>query len=313
MSFRSKFESYFPFDLRWQVIKTWLRSLIFQDWGTKLVALGITLALWLGVTGLRSVTTERIRDVRLRFETNADMQLVNDEAGKEVEVILSGDKTKIEQLKKQGDLTISLDTSTYKPGNSVIKLTPENVFFDLPSGVKLDEISPNVVSVRLERRIEREISVKPLLEGALPEGFEVYETIASPLKVRVRGPESFVKSLDNLLTEKINIGQQTTDLSVKQVGITPSNTKIIVVDSVVDVMVKIGEKRAEHIFYAVKNRDEKKTKTATVSILATKADFEKIKAADLRIVDETEADGSIKQKLNLPPELIEKIKISSIK
>ena len=43
-----------------QWAERWLRAVFIEDWGTKLLALVIALALWYGVTGQRKPTTIRV-------------------------------------------------------------------------------------------------------------------------------------------------------------------------------------------------------------------------------------------------------------
>jgi hypothetical protein len=44
-----------------------LRKLFLEDWGLKLLALAITIALWLGVTGQNKPVTLRVTGVQLNF------------------------------------------------------------------------------------------------------------------------------------------------------------------------------------------------------------------------------------------------------
>ena len=118
-------------------LKHILKKIFLEDWLMKLVALGITLALWLGVTGLSTPTTQRLTSVplSLRFSNNIE---VTNEPIQEVDLVVSGDKRRLAQINKN-DLIVSLDISDVMPGDRVINLTPENVGVSLPTGVKLDE------------------------------------------------------------------------------------------------------------------------------------------------------------------------------
>src|SRR5688500_9205728 len=171
-------------------LKHILKKIFLEDWLMKLVALGITLALWLGVTGLSTPTTQRLTSVplSLRFSNNIE---VTNEPLQEVDLVVSGDKRKLAQINKN-DLIVSMDISDVMPGDRVINLTPENVGVSLPTGVRLDEIQPSRIAVRIEPVDEREIAVKPEIFGEVPEGYEVYSETVTPSKVRVRGPSSFI-------------------------------------------------------------------------------------------------------------------------
>ena len=88
-------------------------------------------------------------------------------------------------------------------------ITPENVNVELPAGVKLEGISPSIIPIKLEKIIERDVPVKAEPEGGVAEGFELYEeqTNVTPSMVRVSGPESFVRPLDSISTERISVGR----------------------------------------------------------------------------------------------------------
>ncbi|MBA4186136.1 MAG: hypothetical protein H0X49_19340, partial [Acidobacteria bacterium] len=167
------------------------RRIFLEDWLTKVIALFITVTLWLGVTG--QPTTERLRDVTLKPRV-ADTIEATDISVQEVDLLVTGDKRKIDQIKEE-NLIVVLDLTDVQAGDRTIQITSENVNVELPTGVRLEEVQPNKIAVKLETVTEREIAVKVETEGAVPENFEVYSKTVAPQKVRVRGPESFIKSL----------------------------------------------------------------------------------------------------------------------
>ena len=105
--------------------KNILRKVFLEDWLMKLVALVITFALWIGVTGLSKPTQQRMSGIplTLRFSNNTE---VTNSPNQEVDIVISGDKRKIDQINKN-DLIISLDLTDVQPGDRVIQLTPDNV------------------------------------------------------------------------------------------------------------------------------------------------------------------------------------------
>lgn len=223
-----------------------LSKVFLEDWLTKLVALAITLALWIGVTGLSTPTTRRMADIPLTLSYSNKTEITNSPI-QAVSIVISGDKRKINQITEAG-LVVSLDLSDVQPGDRVIQLSPENVSIDLPLGVRLQEIQPSRIAVRLEAVEEKEVAVKVETQGDVPDGFEVYSETATPGKVRVRGPSSYIRSLTSVSTDKIDIGGKATDFIARQTPISLSNPKATTLESVVDVMFKIGEQRVERSF-----------------------------------------------------------------
>ena len=223
-----------------------VRKIFFEDWLTKLVALAVTLALWLGVTGLSTPTTTRLTGIPLSLRFSSDAEVTNSPVA-EIDVIISGDNRKIAQINKN-DLVASVDLTSVLPGDRVVQLTPENVELQLPLGVRLDEITPSRMAVRLEAVEEKEVPVQIETVGRLPDGFEVYSQVANPPRVRVRGPQSLAKTLTEISTEKIDLSEHRVDFSAKQTPLTPPNAKLTLFETAVDIYVRVGERRVERLF-----------------------------------------------------------------
>src|SRR4030095_10266846 len=196
-------------------LKQIFRKIFLEDWVIKLVALAITLALWLGVTGLSTPATQGLTSVPLTLRVSNNIEVTNSPI-QEVDLVVTGDKRKLAQINKN-DLIVSMDISDVTPGDRVITLTPETVAVSLPTGVRLDEIQPRRIAVRIEAVEEKELPGRAETNGDLPEGYEIYSETITPPKVRVRGPANFIRSLSFVPTERIDISNRTSDVSVKQV------------------------------------------------------------------------------------------------
>src|SRR5688500_3268563 len=163
-----------------------LRKIFLEDGVMKLVALAITLALWLGVTGLSTPTTQSLSSIPLSIRFSNNIEVTNSPI-QEVTLVVSGDKRKLSQINKN-DLVASIDISDVMPGDRVIPLTSETVNVSpWPTGVKLDDIQPRSMAVRIEAVEEKEVPVKAETYGEIPDGYEMYSEAATPARVRVRG------------------------------------------------------------------------------------------------------------------------------
>ncbi len=280
-----------------------------EDWGTKLIALGITFALWVGVSGLRSSKTVRLKNVTLVTRISNDMEMTNTPT-QEVDIVVTGGQLQVERLNER-DLIVSVDLTDVKSGDRIIQLSPETVNLDLPSGIKLDEIQPNKIAIRLEKVEEREVAVKVETEGNVDEGFEIYETNVLPAKVRVRGAESFVKSLDSVTTEKISIDNLKENFFARQIGLNVVNPKITLLDTIVDVSFKVGEKRIERVF-TILTKSGTETASINVVLFGARSILDKIKPEDIQISMEMEND-KLTPKATLPSDLQENVEIKSLK
>lgn len=288
-------------------LKQILSKVFLEDWVMKLVALAITLALWLGVTGLSTPTTQRLTSVPLSLRFSSNIEVTNSPI-QEVDLVVTGDKRKLAQINKN-DLIVSMDISDVIPGDRVVSLTPESVVVSLPTGVKLDEIQPARIAIRIEAVEEREIPVKAETNGEVPDGYEVYSETITPQKVRVRGPAGFVRSLSFVSTERIDLTNRVADFTAKQIPVSVSNPKAAVLETVVDVSFRIGEERVERV-YSVPVEGGRR---ASVVLFGAKSLFENVRTENLRIEIGKDESGTDEPRVILPPVLDGRVEIRSVK
>jgi YbbR domain-containing protein len=225
-------------------LELWLRKIFVEDWGVKLLALGITMVLWLAVTGQNKPVTQRISGVQLNFLRHESLEISNDPASN-VEVTVKGSPSLLDQMKLR-DLVVTVDISDHKAGERVVRLSPESVKMDLPPGVKILAFRPATIPIRLEPIIELAVDVEVKFEGMVPEGFEVTSVQANPAKVRLRGPSDRVNLLQKATTETVRLDGRREGFSLSRVAINISDPKIEILDPNVEVRVEIAEKKRDH-------------------------------------------------------------------
>lgn len=284
-----------------------LRKIFLDDWLTKLFALGITLALWFGVTGLREPVTTRINNISLQMRFSNDFEITNSiDTG--VTIVITGDKRKIEEIKAE-NLVASVDLTEATAGEQIVQLTPDSINVSLlPSGVKVVEVQPNKIVVKIEAIEARDIAVRPETEGNLAENFEIYSMTVLPQKVRVRAPSSFIRSLQFVSTEKIDIENRQTDFVAKQVKLNLANPKATTSEAIVDVAFRIGEKRIEQTFNIPFEIDGE-TKKTNVTLYGTRSILERLNAENMQIEAVKNDAGEYDLRLILPDEVKDKIEI----
>jgi YbbR domain-containing protein len=225
-------------------VKHIVRKIFLEDWAIKLTALVITLGLWFGVTGLSTPTIKRLT-VPLNLSISNNAEVTNVQA--DVEIVISGDKRKIDQINKS-DLSATLDLTDVPPGDRVVSLTPDNVSVTLPQGVKLIEVLPIRIPVKLEAVEEKEIEVAAKTMGKPAPGYEIYSMSVSPPKIKVRGPADFVRVLKFVETDTIDLAGKKEEFTARQIPVSVTNPNATVLNTVVDVYFRIGERRIERTF-----------------------------------------------------------------
>lgn len=221
-----------------------LKKIFLEDWLTKLLALAITIALWIGVTGLSEVGSDRYKvPLVLRLADNAE---ATNQPIDQVEVRITGDKRRLEQI-RESDLRVFVDLTSEPVGNHTLTLAPDTVTLpDLPNGIRLEDINPKKIVVRLEAIEERDVPVRVETQGSVKNGSEVYSETVQPATVRIRGPVSYVRGLPSVPTEKIDLSGRDEDFTARQVRIASlSNENATALESLVDVNFRVGETRVE--------------------------------------------------------------------
>jgi YbbR domain-containing protein len=231
-------------------LERWARKLFLEDWSLKLLALAISLILWLAVTGQNKPVTLRVSGVQLSFLRPEKMEISN-EPPSTVDVILTGSKDKLDRIGPR-DLMATVDLGDQKAGERVVKLTLDRVKVDLPEDIKIQAFHPAAISIRLEPIVEASVEVEVKFEGKLPEGYEVQSVNVDPVKVRLRGPADRINALRKVMTETVWLDGKKEDFNLSHVAINISDPKIELLDPAVDIRVEIGEKKRsdQHLKFA---------------------------------------------------------------
>src|SRR5688572_25947985 len=261
-----------------------LRRIFIEDWSLKLLSLAIAIVLWLLVTGQNEPVTAHV-NVQLNFIRPQSLEISNDPP-RTVDVMLTGSRNKLDDLTAL-DLVATVDLSEQRAGERVLRLA-DKAQISLPQGVKVDGFQPSAIPIRLEPILERQITIEPKLEGKPADGYEVYAVRPSKGSVTVRGPESRVNALQRVLTESIWLSGHKETFTASSVAIDVADTKVDLLDPVVNVEVEIGEQRVEKSFsgVAVSAADGQNTPatTTSVTILGPASLVATLKAEDLKIV-----------------------------
>ena len=302
--------------------RRWLHDLVFADWGLKLLAFAVAVGLWLAVTGQRAPTTARLRNVALNFVLPGDMEIGNDPR-EQVDVILRGSRRLLGGL-RAGDVVVSYDASAHRPGERLVRLTPASVVLELPEGVSgegltIERVEPTTVPLRLERRVERQVEVEPRLEGKLPEGYELLGVEARPSRVRVRGPQSHVEGLGKAPTETVLLDGRTENFVAAQTAVDVDDRKVAPLDAVVDVIVRIGETRAERRLEDVavqlpegaRQQGTPQPARVTTVLRGPRSAVQNLRAEEVSIILEPADGGTLRPRLQLPAGLEGRVELLS--
>lgn len=285
-----------------ETARRWLRALLFEDWGLKLIALAITVGLWYAVTAQRAPATVRLRGVPLEFLLPPGVEVSNDPVD-EVDLTLEGSQGKLAEINAR-NLVARADVSELKTGDRVARLTDKNILMDLPDGVRIVDITPRSVTLRVEPVVEREAPVEARFEGELPDGFLLAGVQISPPTVHVRGPESHVRAIERVFTETISLEGQRESLTLPQTAIDIPDRKVVPLESTVGVRVEVAERQVERRFSDVPVRSagggQARPERVSLTLRGPRSVVEALKPEEVRVVAEVGLDGAVIPRLELP-------------
>ncbi len=293
-----------------RVVSEWLREIFLEDLGLKLLALVIAVGLWFAVTGLRAPATVRLRGVPLEFVLPDNVEISN-EPTDEVDVTLEGSQGRLTEVNAR-NLVARANITQLRPGERVLRLTAQNVTLDLPAGVRIVGIEPRSVALRLEPIVEREVEIEARFEGKVPEGYIRGAVQITPARVHVRGPESHVLAMDKTHTETILLGDQR-ETFLTQTVVDTVDRKVVPLESVVTVRVEISEEIIERRFGEVTvvsaSGGQAQPAAAAITVRGPRSVVGTLRPQDFRLTLEQTADGVLRPRLTLPPNLEGRIEL----
>jgi YbbR domain-containing protein len=221
-------------------LERWFRRIFFEDWGLKLLALAITVALWMAVTGQNTPVTQRY-GVQLNFITPSGMEISNDPP-ENVEVMLTGSPARLAEMGSR--LAASIDVTDQKSGERVVRLN-DRAQMTLPTGVTIQGFRPATASLRLEPVVESQVEIEVKFEGRLPEGYQVVGVSTSPTRVGLRGPSDRMSAIRKAITETIWLDGKTTTFTIAGVAVNVPDSKVEILDPTIDIRVELVDTRRQ--------------------------------------------------------------------
>jgi YbbR domain-containing protein len=182
-----------------------------KNWVLKVVSLFFALFLWFFVVGEDKVDMNVTLPVEI---VNLPRDLViSNQYKKQIEITVSGQRSLIRGMTEQ-HISRSIDLSKADPGTIVIQNTPESI--SLPRGLSILRVQPPTLTLLLDRLIQKELPIKPILVGKIHRDFSLDSVAVDPPKLEISGPQSILDQEENLSTSPIVISELK-ESTVKQV------------------------------------------------------------------------------------------------
>ena len=188
-----------------------LRSILFDNWGIKLVSVIFSVVLWFYVTSKGKTEMTLAVPLELR-NTPHHMTVVGNITGY-VDVRLQGQERLLRDITVGKKVSGVLDLSLTKSGENIVRISPDDI--KRPSGIAVTYITPTEINIKLELLMQKTFRLQPTLHGAPASGYRITRIKVTPAKITVEGPASAMTSFDKLQTMPINIQGAKDSLTVE--------------------------------------------------------------------------------------------------
>jgi hypothetical protein len=180
----------------------WLAGLLTQNFGWKLLSLGIAVVLWALVASEPELSTFLV--VSVEYKNLPDDLEISSDLVSSLRLELRGPSGALRGLGEGGARPEAiLDMSGVEPGERTFEIGDGNV--KLPRGVRLVGAMPPAVRFRFERSQTRTVPIKPRFTNQENNGYEVAQAAVSPGTVEIAGPASRVAKVNAALADAIDI------------------------------------------------------------------------------------------------------------
>lgn len=178
-----------------------IRKYLLRNLHLKLLSLVGAVLLWSAIANESPV--EVMLRAPLEFRNTPAAMEVSTEAPTSVLVRVRGSAGTVRQL-TPADLAVSLDLAELRgPAERSFTLSASDMH--VPFGVRVMQIVPSQVVMRLEARAVRDLPITPRLVGRFAPGYALAGCEVAPPTVRVVGPASHVNVLDSATTDPVDV------------------------------------------------------------------------------------------------------------
>ncbi|RME23997.1 MAG: YbbR-like domain-containing protein, partial [Candidatus Zixiibacteriota bacterium] len=230
---------------------------LFNNFGLKLVALAMGLAIWLHVKTEKTYSHE--------FKLPVEDILLSDSlvpTGDIPDSLLVTVTAKGKQLlrRKWRQAGVRINVTQLRPGRHNVNLSRNNTFLvDASQGVQLEDvIFPAQITLAIDKQGAVKLPVTPQVDAEADEGFAVArDIVVTPPRVTLHGPRSRLRSIKNIATVRKSLSGLRTPIELTLPLVPPPGygyrvepESVLVSISVVPVKTRIYERVPVVVFHS---------------------------------------------------------------
>ncbi len=236
--------------LRWQQA----RHFIVKNWAWRLVSIVLAVIVWTYVqitTSTTVVLSVPLDAIKVGEQFQAQGFTTNGEPLHTIQVVVQcayRDKDKLRDSDYGAEIDLRdeaeniIPSYALKAGEQIVYRGPER--YQKLSTVLA--IVPDRIRITIDRTIQKNVPVVPLVVGEPREGYQVSSITANPAAVMVKGPARVMAALQSVPTEVIDITDLSKPLVKNNVRIVATNLPVIIVEKApLEVRIGINTKPVE--------------------------------------------------------------------
>jgi YbbR domain-containing protein len=166
--------------------------------GALILAFLIASFLWAVSQGQANI--EQVLTVPVELRGIPESLVITEQNADELSIHVRGTAAALRNIEK-GALSFPIDISSSTRGVTTVNVP--NPPISLPRGVSTTQIAPSQITIRLDSKARKSVSVRPDLEGEPAEGFRLKDLRVVPSRIWLAGARSQVLKLDEVVTQPI--------------------------------------------------------------------------------------------------------------
>ena len=181
-----------------------LRKHVVQNLGLKLIALALSVSLWLAVS--RDPVAEVALEVPIEFHNIPQNVDISSEKIPQAQIRVRGPQRIVRGLRTP-DVYADIDLTNLSPGERTFDLTARQIH--APSELQVVQVIPSQLHLSFDTHFSREVEVRPRVIGTFAQGFRIKRILVDPPKIAISGPRKRVEAVDAAITDPLDVSGTT--------------------------------------------------------------------------------------------------------
>ena len=216
------------------------------DIGLRIFAVALAVGLWIFVNAGERGSVEALT-VPISYASLPRGMVIVNHPPTQVKIEVTGPRTLLSLLDPER-LALKIDLRSVAAGQSEYKIYP--AMFNVGRNTAVTSISPDQLSLDIDRLITRDVPVHLAVQGKVDPGYTISAVDITPPSVTIVGPSRYVSPLTFVRTEPFDLRGLTSDTN-RSLDIVPPDPSLGLSTGHVEAKVNVTEAIADREFRAV--------------------------------------------------------------